>query len=290
MKAFKIENVVKKYNKFSLGPINLDLEPGMVQGYIGPNGAGKSTTLHCLTGLVKPENGKIEIFGRENDPEDIRWKLDIGYVGDKLYFYDNWTASKNLKLTSKFYPNWSDKLAEELIKRFELPTDKKVKELSTGNKVKLALINALAHKPKLLLLDEPTSGLDPIVRNEVLEVLFEILDSGERAILYSTHILSDINQLADELVFINNGNIFLKTPKEDLTEKWRKISFSSNESFTEIKNSINVECSGNSYKLISYDFEKTIGFLHQKSAQDIIINRMSIDEIAVQILKGAKDV
>ena len=244
MKAFKIENVAKSYNDYKLGNINLELEPGMVQGYIGPNGAGKSTTLHCITGLVKPEEGKIEIFGRENDPDDIRWKYDIGYVGDKLYFFDCWTAEKNLKIVSKFYPEWNENYAAELIKRFDLPLKKKVKELSTGNKVKLALVNALAHKPRLLLLDEPTSGLDPLIRNEVLEVLFEVIENGDKSIFYSTHILSDINQLADELVFINDGKIFLKTPKDELTEKWRTISYKTSSAGVKLDKIITAEKKG----------------------------------------------
>lgn len=289
MQAFKLDGVEKSYTGYKLGSIDHILEPGIVQGYIGPNGSGKSTTLHCLTGLVKPEKGKIEIFGRENDPDDIRWKLDIGYVGDKLYFYDSWTAEKNIKFISKFYPNWSDNLAKELIRRFDLPLKKKVKELSTGNKVKLALVNALAHSPKLLLLDEPTSGLDPLVRNEVLEVLFELIENGERAIFYSTHILSDINQLADELVFLNDGKIFLKTPKDELTKNWRTISFKSDRSFSKLDKIINIEKSGSSFKVISYDVDCTLAQIKEQEASEIIINRLSMDEIAVQILKGAKN-
>ena len=133
----------------------------------------------------------MKIFGTPNNPNKPSWKLDIGYVGDIHVFYENWTGAKNLKFLKQFYPKWSDKLVANLAERFELPLDKIVKKLSGGNRVKLSLISALAHSPKLLLLDEPTSGLDPVVRSEVLDVLFHVLENGERAIFYSTHILSD---------------------------------------------------------------------------------------------------
>jgi len=222
LNAFEIKSLVKKYPDFQLGPLDLTLEPGTVLGYIGPNGSGKTTTMHCLVGLVKAEAGEMKIFGTPNNPNKPEWKLDIGYVGDVHVFYENWTGAKNLKFLKQFYPNWSDKLVADLAKRFELPLDKKAKALSGGNRVKLALISALAHSPKLLLLDEPTSGLDPVVRTEVLDVLFEILESGERAIFYSTHILTDISRLADELAFLNDGKILKRSTKDDLIDSGGK--------------------------------------------------------------------
>jgi ABC-2 type transport system ATP-binding protein len=216
-KAFELKGLTKEFPEFKLGPLNLDLEPGKVLGYVGPNGSGKTTTMHCMVGLVKADSGKTEIFGRDNDPNQIDWKYDIGYVGDKHVFYENWSGAKNLKFISKFYPSWSDKMAQDLIKRFELPVEKRAKDLSSGNRVKLSLVQVLSRFPKLLILDEPTAGLDPVVRTELLDVLFEILEDGEKAIFYSTHILTDISRLADELAFLNDGKIMVKSQKDDLT-------------------------------------------------------------------------
>ncbi len=286
--AFKITGLTKSFYEFQLGPLNLELEPGRVMGYIGPNGSGKTTTMHCMVGLVKPDAGEIEIFGNKNDQNKTDWKLDIGYVGDKHVFYENWNGKKNLDFLSQFYPNWDNQFAEELIKRFELPIEKKAKELSTGNRVKLSLIGALAHRPKLLILDEPTSGLDPVVRTELLDILFEVVESGERAIFYSTHILSDISRIADELTFLNNGQIMLTTPKDNLTEKWRKISFKLAKGKTDFANTEFVEAEGNSYKIISNNFETTISELKNLGAENIIETRMSVDDISVQILKNNK--
>lgn len=283
--AFKITGLKKTFYEFNLGPINLKLEHGRVMGYIGPNGSGKTTTMHCMVGLVKPDAGEVEIFGNPNDQNKTDWKLGIGYVGDKHVFYENWNGQKNLEFLSQFYPDWDNQFANELVKRFELPTEKKAKDLSTGNRVKLSLISALAHRPKLLILDEPTSGLDPVVRTELLDILFEVVESGERAIFYSTHILSDISRIADELTFINNGQIMLTTPKDDLTENWRKISFKLSKGKTDFINTELVETDGNSYKLISNNFAPTLSELKNLGAENITETRMSVDEIAVQILK-----
>jgi ABC-2 type transport system ATP-binding protein len=288
MKTFEFKNVVKTYPEFQLGPLNFDLEPGVVLGYIGPNGSGKTTTMHCLVGLVKADSGEMKVFGRQNNPNKPDWKFDIGYVGDIHVFYENWTAARNLKFLSQFYPNWSDDLVAKFAKRFELPLNKKAKELSGGNRVKLSLISALAHSPKLLLLDEPTSGLDPVVRTEVLDVLFEVLESGERAIFYSTHILSDISRLADELAFLHEGKILQRSAKDDLTDAWRKISFRLEKTDLKFDASVSHLKDGKDHQVISADFEKTLKQLRELGAENIQENRMTIDEIAVQILKGVK--
>jgi len=277
---------VKSYPDFQLGPLQLDLDAGMVLGYIGPNGAGKTTTMHCLTGLVKADSGSMRIFGRPNRPNSTDWKLDIGYVGDVHVFYERWSAAKNLNFLSKFYPNWSDTLVAELADRFQLPLNKKAKELSTGNRVKLSLVSALAHSPKLLLLDEPTAGLDPVVRAEVLDTLFEILEDGERAIFYSTHILSDISRLADELAFLVNGTITLRSAKDDLVEKWRNVSFKLDGGMA-IRETVQHKSEGSEHQVVSRDFLETISHLRSIGATDIRDSRMTIDEIAVFILKGA---
>ncbi len=289
-KAFKIEGMEKSYPGFQLGPVNLELEPGVVLGFIGPNGAGKTTTINCLAGLLKKDQGSIEIFGRENSHNSPEWKLDIGYVGDIQAFYENWTCEKNLLVLSQFYPDWSDKLTYDLAKRFDIPLKKKVKELSRGNRVKLSLISALSHSPKLLLLDEPTSGLDPVVRSEVLDALFEVVESEERAIFYSTHILSDISRLADDLAFIVNGKILMKARKDDLTEKWRQVSFRLEKDRSDFEGAINHKTDGKNHQIVTADYEASLKFLTKIGAENILEYRMSIDEIAVFILKENRHV
>jgi ABC-2 type transport system ATP-binding protein len=289
-KAFQYKNVIKKFPQFKLGPLNFDLEPGTVLGFVGPNGSGKTTTIQCLVGLLRAESGEMEVFGCPNDLNKPEWKLDIGYVGDIQVFYERWTGQKNLDFLSQFYPNWSDERASELAKRFNLPLHKRAKDLSTGNRVKLSLVAALSHSPRLLLLDEPTSGIDPVVRMEVLDVLFEILETGERAIFYATHILPEISRLADELAFIDDGNIWLRTPKEDLIEKWRKVTFMLSRDDIKIESAVHHWREGHHHQIVSTDFEATLQNLRELGAENIQENHMTIEEIAVQILKGGTDV
>ena len=284
-KALEITDVVKTYPDFKLGPLNLDLEPGKVLAYIGPNGSGKSTTMHCLTRLVKADQGIMKIFGKENKPDKTDWRFDIGYVGDVHVFYEKWTAEENLKFLKKFYPDWSDQLVNNLVNRFRLPLKKKAKDLSSGNRVKLSLISALAHSPKLLLLDEPTSGLDPVVRKEVLDTLFEILEDGERAILYSTHILSDINRIADELAFLVDGQLISRHEKDELTENWRRISFQLEESHVDLNSVVNHTRDGEDHQVISRNYKDTLQHLQEIGAQNIHKTRLSVDDIAVEIMK-----
>ena len=281
--AFEYIDVKKQFPDFTLGPLNLSLEPGTMLGFVGPNGSGKTTTIQCLAGLMRPDEGQIEVFGRPNDLNHPEWKQDIGYLGDIQVFYERWTGMRNLQFLSQFYSNWSFKKAEELARRFQLPLDKRAKDLSTGNRVKLSLVAALAHSPRLLLLDEPTTGLDPVVRMEVLDVLFEILETGDRAIFYATHILPEISRLADELAFIDSGSVWLRTPKEDLLERWRKIIFQLDQESISLDSVVSHRSEGNKHLVVSADFEKTLGRLKALGALEIKAQRMSMDEIAVQL-------
>ncbi len=288
--AFQYTNVIKTFPEFKLGPINLDLAPGTALGFVGPNGSGKTTTIQCLMGLLRADSGEMEVFGRKNDINKPEWKLDIGYVGDAHVFYERWTAQRNLDFLSQFYPNWSHQKAAELSQRFHLPLNKRAKDLSTGNRVKLSLVSALAHSPKLFLLDEPTAGIDPVVRTEVLDVLFEILETGENAIFYATHILPEISRLTDELAFIDDGQIWLRMPKDDLLEQWRKISFQLSKNNIQYTAAVAHCQEGKNHQIISSDFHETLQQLKELEAENIQENRMSIDEIAVHILKGRKNV
>ena len=288
-KALECRKIVKKFLGFTLGPIELDIEPGIVLGLIGPNGAGKTTLLQCLVGLLRVNSGEIRIFGRNNDLNTPQWKLDIGYVGDFQAFWDeNKSGQKNLGYLSQFYPNWSHKKASGLAERFRLPLEKRVKELSTGNRVKLSLVMALAHSPRLLILDEPTSGMDPVVRSEVLDTLFETLETGDRSILYATHILSDISRLADDLAFVDEGRIRLRAQKETLIERWRKVTFHLGDSDVSLKTAIGYQREGREHQFLTPDFQATLKELKNLGAENIRDLHLSIDEIAVQILKGGK--
>jgi ABC-2 type transport system ATP-binding protein len=287
--AFQLINLNKKYKEFELGPLNLELDPGVVLGYVGPNGSGKTTTMHCMMNLVKPDDGRIIIFGRENDPNKVEWKHDVGYVGDAHVFYESASVKNNLEMFSRFYPSWDNKWVDELVRRFDVPLNKSAKQLSAGNRVKLSLITAMAYHPRLLVLDEPTSHLDPLVRAEVLDVFYEVMESAESAIFYSTHILTDIARLADKLAFLHDGNLTATMSTVDLQERWRKLSVRRRDLPKNIAGAERVRSSDLDHEIITSDHEATMNHLKELGISDIHMLRMSLEDISVEILRKVRD-
>jgi ABC-2 type transport system ATP-binding protein len=283
--AFSLQGFVKRYPGFTLGPLNLDLETGSAVGLVGPNGAGKTTTLRCLVGLIKGDGGSIDVFGRGSGPE---WKRDLGYVGEEHPFYEHWSASRNLSFLSHFFPGWRSERAEILARRFDLELDRQVRHLSRGDRVKLALVAALAHSPKLLVLDEPTGGLDPVVRADFLETLWELRENEESSIIYSTHILSDISRLADELAVLDHGKLLLRARQDHLLEQWGEIHFRMSGDPPSLADGFEHRRDGLYHKVLSSNRERTIAQLRELGAEDIRAFNLGIDEITVAILRQAR--
>ena len=149
MNAIEIHDLAKSFNGSPvLDEISFKVRKGEIFGYLGPNGSGKTTTMHCMVGLVKPDAGEVEIFGRSNDPNKPEWKLDIGYVGDKHVFYENWSGEKNLKFLKQFYPNWDTQLEQDLIKRFEVPISKRAKDLSQSTDCQCGALKAYCDRTR----------------------------------------------------------------------------------------------------------------------------------------------
>lgn len=227
MSAIEIRDLSKKFNEFELKIENLNIEKGYITGFIGPNGSGKTTTIKLIMNMLFKDSGSIKIFGKESDLNDISIKELIGYVGD-ISGYLHEAKLKNIKkVVAPFYKNWDGKLYEKYIKQFKLDENKIYKELSKGQQKKFELAMVLAHHPKLIIMDEPTANLDPIVRNEFLEILQNHIEKEEATVFYSTHITSDLDKVADYLVFIHEGRIVLTGDKESILEKHKIIRGSS---------------------------------------------------------------
>ena len=283
--AVRLNGLTKRFQGFELGPLDLVLEPGTVLALVGPNGAGKTTTLNCMAGLLIPDEGDAEIFGLPVRPTRVEYRRHVGYLADESGFYRRWTAARNLEALSGIVPGWSRDRARRLAERFELPLGKPVNDLSRGNRTKLALVAALAHDPRLLLLDEPTSGLDPVVRAEVLDVLWEICEDGEHAVLYSTHVLADVSRLADELAFLRDGRLVLRSGRDELSESWRRVSFRLQGDAAEFLGVVEHQRVRGEHQVITRDAAATLEQLSALGAEAVEVSRMTIDEIAVRILK-----
>ena len=215
-----LEKVNKKYPTFSLKDVSFSIQPGQIMGFIGRNGAGKTTTLKSIMNLIHYDSGKIMAFGTDMKENELANKQRIGFALSELNYYPNKTIRQLMQVTKKFYKNFDDAKFEQVCKLFNLNIDKKLEELSSGMKVKYSVAIALSHHAELLILDEPTSGLDPVSRDEILDIFREIVKSGERAILFSTHITSDLDKCASNITYIHDGSIVYTGTKKEFVSSY----------------------------------------------------------------------
>lgn len=271
----EVRNLNKNYDTFSLKNISFEIPKGYIMGFIGPNGAGKTTTIKSILNMVKYQSGDVRLFGLKNE--------QIGIVMDSPFYVEDWKMTDVEKALSPFYRKWDSKKYAALLNKFGINQKKKVKELSRGMKVKLMISVALSHDAQLLILDEPTSGLDPVARDELCDMLSEFVTDENKSILFSTHITSDLEKIADYITFILDGQIIFSGAKDELLEK-----------YVSVKGGLN-DISGEHKKLIiglrehSTGFEglaevKNIG----KFPKNLLIEPVNIDEIMIYMNKGAK--
>ena len=214
----QVTNLTKKYPDFTLDNVSFDIPQGMIVGFIGQNGAGKTTTLKCIMRTVCPDGGKVVAFGKDMAEYESQNKQIISFTTGAFDYYPRESLAKIAKVYASFYDEWNQADFDNYCHRFNLVTSKKVCELSAGMKVKFALSLAMSHNAKLFIFDEPTSGLDPIARDELLDVFRDIVDEGDKSILFSTHITSDLDKCADIILFIREGRIVLEQPKDELLD------------------------------------------------------------------------
>ena len=273
MNIISVENLSKKYKHFKLQNLNLNIPAGSVIGLVGANGAGKTTLIKLLLGIIKKDSGTINLI----DKEKIGVVLDDAFLPELLKINDINKIMKNV------YKNWSEDLFKEYLRKFNLTNNVTVKSLSKGMKKKLEIAISLSHNPKLLILDEPTSGLDPIVRGEVLDIFREFMEKEENSILISSHITSDLENIADYIVLIDNGKIILNKSIVDITDNYG-IIHCTKEMFDKLKdNTIN-------YRQNKYDYELLIDNKKEikKKYKDLNIDKASIDEMMYLLIRGEK--
>lgn len=218
-----IKNLRKEYKRFTLDNVSFSLPKGYIMGFIGPNGAGKTTVIKLIMNLIKRNGGEIEVFSLDNIQHETDIKKRIGFVYDENYYYEELTVTEVKKIVAVFYDNWDEQRFAEYLKRFDLPPQEKVKNLSKGMKMKFSLALALSHEAELLILDEPASGLDPVARSELLDIIREYMADENRGVLLSSHLTSDLDKIADYICFINRGRIILSASREELLEKYAVV-------------------------------------------------------------------
>ena len=277
--AIEIKDLVKQFDNFKLGPINLTIPKGTIVGYIGQNGAGKSTTIKLLLGLLNKDSGEIKILDEIN-PSSVGLKDKLGIVFDDLLVPEEMTLIDVEKFCSRVYSKWNKTSFYKFKEKFNLPEKKIIKNYSRGMKMKLSMAVALSHNAELLILDEATSGLDPIVREEILDLLLDFMQDENHTILISSHILSDLEKVADYIAFINDGKILFMETKDELKENYG-ICTLSNEEVTSIDEEAIV-----GRRVHSFGQE----LLVKKNLvpNGIIFQKPSIEDIMIYFVKGVK--
>lgn len=220
MELLEVKNLSKHYKSFDLKDISFTLPKGFIMGYVGANGSGKTTTLNLITGILKGTDGEVQIDGLSREEDVQAYKEKIGYVGDESYFPDHFKIKHIRTILKDFYPTFSADQFNGFIRDWNLPENKLIKDFSRGMKVMLMFASVLARDTKLLVLDEATNGLDPVMRTEILKLLQEYVMDGERSVIFSTHILSDLEQIADYIYFIHRGRTVLYDAKDELIESF----------------------------------------------------------------------
>lgn len=278
-----IHSVKKSFSNFTLNDISFSLPKGFIMGLIGSNGAGKTTTIKLILNMLDKEYGKIEIFGRDNVKNEKEVKQHIGVVFDSNFFVDTWTVKETEKAISIFYDEWNHKIYREMLEKFGLTDNIKIGEFSRGMQIKLMLACAFSHNAKLLILDEPTSGLDAATRNEFLEILQDYIKDGERSVLFSTHITTDLEQVADYVTYIEHGKLIYTGSMEELLHKYVIIKGAPNALTDDLKKHIL------GIRQTNIGFEGLVNVeIARKYKDKYILDIPTIDEIMIHINKEVR--
>ncbi|MEW9121112.1 MAG: ABC transporter ATP-binding protein [Thermotaleaceae bacterium] len=279
----ELEGICKSYKDFNLNNISFELKKGYIMGFIGPNGSGKTTTIKLVMNLIKRDAGNIRVFGMDSIEHEASIKNRIGFVYDENYFFEELTLLEMKNIIVPFYKNWDEQVFLKYIADFNLPLKNKIKTLSKGMRMKYSLALALSHHAELIIMDEPTSGLDPIFRNELLGILASLMEDENKGILFSTHITTDLDKIADYITFIHKGEIVFTLPKEEISDnygivKGRKELLDSDlrKEFVGMRES-------------NYGFEgltKNMTSMKKRFREEAIIERASLEDIMLYTVRG----
>ncbi|HEY0063854.1 MAG TPA: ABC transporter ATP-binding protein [Telluria sp.] len=290
--AVELRAVCKRYPHFSLDQVDLSVAQGSVMGFLGANGAGKSTTIRILMGLIHQASGSVRVLGHEIPLHQALAKQEIGFVSEDLRLYGSASLQWHMDLMASIYPRWDAAYAKALLGRFDLKAAQKIKGLSHGQRVKAALLLALARRPRLLVLDEPTTGLDPVARHEVLAELMDAMVDEERTVLFSSHNTRDVEQIADAITFIDRGKIIDADDKENYLQRWRRIQLDlpPGHALPALPGTVSLVGEGRSRVLTTSNFTQEITGACQAAGASIhAVQTMSLEEIFVNTVIGRRE-
>ena len=290
--AIELNGVCKSYRFFDLQHVALRLHPGTIMGLIGPNGAGKSTTIRILMGLVHQDCGEVNVLGYSMPQGQIDAKWDIGFASEDMRLYDSMTLGWHIHFMKSIYASWDDAYAQLLLKRFGLNAEQRVKGLSHGQRVKAALLLVFARRPKLLVLDEPTTGLDPVARHEILRELTAVMVEDGRSILFSSHNTQDVEQISDQITFIDRGRIIDSMDKEIYLDRWRRLRLEVPDgvALPTLPGVIEVHKSGRLAVAIANAFEPHLPNAYENSGARVrAIENMTLEEIFVANVEHSRE-
>ena len=282
--VIEIKDLKKNYENFKLDINELKIPSGEIIGLIGENGAGKTTLIKLILNIIKKESGKIKIFNKDLEENEINIKEEIGVVLDNSFFPETLNPKDINIIMKDVYKTWDKDLFYKYLEEFKIKENQKLKTMSKGMRKKVEIATSLSHHPKLLILDEATSGLDPIVRNEILDIFLNFIEDEEHTIILSTHITSDLEQIADHIIFINNGKIELEKNRNELLDNYGIIKCDI-EDFDKIEKKDIIK-----YKKNKYNYEILIDNIEKckKKYKDFVIDKITLEELMLIIIKGGK--
>jgi len=279
----EVSNICKTYRKsdFALRDVSFAVPHGSIMGVVGENGSGKTTTLSIILGLIRANSGTVNIFGRQFNADDIEAKSQIGVVFDGNCFPDPFTPRQISKIFSKIYKRWDNALFLDLLKTYEINEKHAVSSMSHGTKSMLAIITALSQRPTLLVLDEPTGGIDPVRREEVLDLFLDFTSDGQKSILFSSHITSDLERIADYITFIHKGQLIDSAEKDVFLYKYGIIRCGQ-DAFDAIRDKSQI------IRYVKRDYQYRILVKDQSKIEpgDFVLESPTLDEVMYVISRG----
>lgn len=282
--VIELKNVTKDYGDFKLDNVSFAVPEGTVCGFIGQNGAGKTTTINLILDVIRRDSGDITLFGEPVNKDTSYLREDIGVVFDEMGFHEFMTGRDINIMMKNIYKNWDEEVFFDNLKKFSLPAKKKCGAFSRGMRMKLQIAVALSHHARLLIMDEPTSGLDPIVRNEMINIFREFVVEVDHTILLSSHITSDLEKIADEVVFIDGGKIVLSGNKDEILEKHAVVKCKKDE-LSKVSESLIVNS-----EVSDYGAEILVNDRHaaEKLYPGMVIERAELEQIMIGYVNGKR--